>query len=183
MNEITNRPDERALAEHTRGIRFVESRLLGDILGPLPTLGGASKKRPPRTRADCAADVIEFGYRFAECKRIAGRNWLPWLKEECWDEEYVRPYINVYEWHARCVNDAIGSGPGEVWNFEIDALDIFLLADPSTPEAARAEVVRRAGERLEHADIMAIIRKARAEERKGPKGPVNRPRYRPLPLF
>ena len=74
--------------------------------------------------------------------------------------------MNVYEWHARCVNDAIGSGPGEVWNFEIDALDIFLLADPSTPEAARAEVVRRAGERLEHADIMAIIRRAMTNERK-----------------
>ncbi len=166
MNEITNRPDERALAEHIRGIRFVESRLIGDDIGPLPTLSDESRMRPPRTRVDRAADIIEFGYRFAECNRIAGHNWLPWLKSNFWDEEYVRPYMNVCEWHARGVKDAISSGSTAVWNFEIDAPDLLLLADPSTPDAARAEVVRRAGEKLDHADVIAIISKAKAKKRK-----------------
>ena len=89
----------------------------------------------------------------------------------------------LYEWFARCTNDAIMGKSTAVFNLDVDICHLYKLADPSTPEAARAEVLRRTGEKLDGSDVEAIIRKARAEERKGPKGPVNRPRYRPLPLF
>ena len=58
MNEITNSPDDKALAEHTLGIRVVETRLLGDSL-PLPDALGRVK--PPRPREACTADIIQMG--------------------------------------------------------------------------------------------------------------------------
>ena len=52
----------------------------------------------------------------------------------------------------------------------VDIYYLYKLADPSTPEAARAEVLRRTGEKLDDSDVEAIIRKAKAKERKRPKG-------------
>jgi hypothetical protein len=164
MSAITNSPDERTLSDHVFGIRRVESRLIGDRL---PTIM-ATMGKPPRSNADRTTDIIEMGHRLTELQRIAGPKWLPLLRSECWSDEYIRPYMNICAWHARYVGDSIKSGDSKVWDFDLDPQDIFLLADPSTPEAARAAVVQRAGdgETLDHATVMAIIRRAKAKERK-----------------
>jgi hypothetical protein len=79
-------------------------------------------------------DVIEIGRRLTECKRIAGHgNWLPWLEQEFgWSRQTADRFMNVYEMMQSKVSN-------------LDTLDIpvsglYLLAAPSTPEAARDEV-------------------------------------------
>jgi hypothetical protein len=176
MNQITNSTDDQVLAEHTAAIKALERRVISNIIECIEGLPGA--------RATCAAEIIEIGYRLTECKRIIPeRNWVPWLDECGGVDKFARRDMLLYDWFARCTNDAILGKSTAVFNLEVDIYYLYKLADPSTPEAARAEVLRRTGEKLDGSDVEAIIRKARAEERKGPKGPVARPRYRPLPLF
>jgi hypothetical protein len=160
--------DERntqAFAEHARVIRRLVDRLMFDGLdkGWWKSTG----KGKPRSPSRIAADIVDIGRRWTECRRIARRNWSPWLKQIGWSDQDAQSYINIYEWHLRCVIDATSSDSDRVFDFDLeDSLDFHLLVDPSTPEAARAAVVRRAGEKLEHADVMAIIRRAMTNERK-----------------
>ncbi len=176
MNAITNSPDDQVLAEHTAAIKALERRVISNIVKSWEELIGA--------RATCAAEIIEIGWRLTECKRIIPEhNWLSWLDECGCPDKFARRDMRLYEWFARCTNDAMLGKSTAVFNLDVDIYHLYKLADPSTPEAARAEVVRRTGEKLDGSDVEAIIRKARAEERKGPKGPVARPRFRPLPLF
>jgi len=176
MNAITNSPDDQVLAEHTAAIKALECRVISNIIECIEGLPGA--------RATCAAEIIEIGYRLTECKRIIPEhNWLSWLDECGCPDKFARRDMRLYEWFARCTNDAMLGKSTAMFNLDVDIYHLYKLADPSTPEAARAEVVRRTGEKLDGSDVEAIIRKARAEERKGPKGPVARPRFRPLPLF
>src|SRR6266481_6918391 len=176
MNAITNSPDDQVLAEHTAAIKALERRVISNIVKSWKDLSGA--------RATCVAEIIEIGWRLTECKRIIPEhNWLPWLDECGGVDKFARRHMLLYEWFARCTNDAILGKSTAVFNLDVDIYYLYKLAAPSTPEAARAEVLRRTGEKLDGGDVEAIIRKARAEERKGPKGPVARPRYRSLPLF
>jgi hypothetical protein len=164
MDGLANAPDAQALKEHAAAIKVLESRVISNTL--------QSRFGLPGAQATCAAEIIEIGYRLTECKRIiAGRNWSAWLNKCGCLAAFARKDMLVYEWFARCIciNDTIGSGSGAVFNLEVDIDHLHKLADPSTPEAARAEVVRRAGEKLDYADVVAIIRKAKAKERKGGK--------------
>jgi hypothetical protein len=119
----------------------------------------------PGAQATCTAEIIENGYRLTECKRIITRRiWAAWLNECGCLDKCARKDMLAYEWFARCTND-MGKSI-DVFNLEVDIDHLHKLADPSTPEAARAEVVQRAGEKLDHAEVVAIIRKAKAKERK-----------------
>src|SRR5215471_7146416 len=84
-------------------------------------------------------DVIEIGRRLTECKRIAGYGqWLSWLKREFqWAESTAERYIRSYE--------VFGSNPSHVTDLpDLPLRTFYLLAAPSTSEAARNEVLEQA---------------------------------------
>ena len=99
------------------------------------------------------ADVIEIGQRLSECKRILGHgNWLPWITREFrWSERTARNFISAFEFAQ--------SKSASFADLAIDVSSVYLLAAPSTPEQARAEVLRRAeaGEVLPHVEVKHIV--------------------------
>ena len=101
-------------------------------------------------------DVIEIGRHLTEAKVIAGHgNWLPWLEREFgWTEMTATRFINVYEM----------SKSNKLLDLDLPISAIYLLATPSTPEAAKIEIVERAqaGEPLPVAEIKHLVQKHRA---------------------
>lgn len=100
-------------------------------------------------------DIVEIGRRLTEAKRIAGHgNWVPWLDGEFgWSDDTALRFMQV-------------SGLAKTRNLRDLSLPVsglYLLAAPSTPEEARAEVVTRAesGEHLTLADVKRIVDEAR----------------------
>jgi hypothetical protein len=104
-------------------------------------------------------DVIEIGSRLTECKALAGHgNWLPWLKREFgWKETTALRLMRVHE--------LAQSKSGNLPDLPVSCL--YLLAAPSTPEAAKTEVIARAeaGEVLPVAEVKNVI-KAHKEPKK-----------------
>ena len=101
-------------------------------------------------------NVVEIGRRLTECKRICGHgNWLPWLEREFGSTEMTATrFINVYEM----------SKSNKLLDLDLPISAIYLLATPSTPEAAKIEIVERAqaGEPLPVAEIKHLVQKHRA---------------------
>src|SRR6516225_1797036 len=97
------------------------------------------------------ADLIEIGRLLTECKRICGHgNWLPWLEREFgWTEMTATRFINVYDM----------SKSNKLLDLELPISALYLLAAPSTPEAAKIEIVERAqaGEPLPVAEIKHLV--------------------------
>jgi hypothetical protein len=98
------------------------------------------------------ADVIEIGRLLAECKERCGHgNWLPWLEREFgWTDRTALNFMRVHEWSLKSET---------VSDLDLPMRSLYLLAAPSTPEAARAEVIARAeaGERLHQDEVKAIV--------------------------
>jgi N6-adenosine-specific RNA methylase IME4 len=98
------------------------------------------------------ADVIEIGRLLTEAKQRVGHgHWLPWLQTEFgWTDETARRFMRLHE--------LAGQIP-QVVEYDIPLSGLYLLAAPSIPEPARAEVFERAsaGERLRQAEVRAII--------------------------
>jgi hypothetical protein len=99
-------------------------------------------------------DVIEIGRRLTISKKFCGHGgWLPWLEREFgWSDDSALRFMQVAEFaKSRNLRD-----------LEIPVSGLYLLAAPSTPEAARDEVIERseAGERLTPAQIKETIDKA-----------------------
>ena len=101
-------------------------------------------------------DVIEIGRHLSEAREIAGHgNWLPWLEREFgWSRQTADRLIQVFEASGKLPN---------LSNLEIPVSGLYLLAAPSTPEAARTEIAKRsrAGEALPVAEVKAIVEKAK----------------------
>lgn len=102
-------------------------------------------------------DVIEIGRRLSDCKKLLGYgNWLSWLdRESSWSERSARNFVSCYEFaRSRSANFA---------DLGIDVSSLYVLAAPSTPEKARAEVLRRAeaGGDVPHAEVKRIVAKAK----------------------
>jgi hypothetical protein len=80
-------------------------------------------------------------------------DWLPWLERELgWSDQQARRFIHVYELsHQGKFNKLL--------NLDVPISGLYLLAAPSTPEVARAEVIARAeaGEKLEHNTVKKIV--------------------------
>jgi Protein of unknown function (DUF3102) len=99
-------------------------------------------------------DVIEIGRRLTISKELCGHgDWLPWLKREFgWSDDSALRYMRVAEF-AKNRN---------LRDLELPVSGLYLLAAPSTPEAARDEVIERseAGERLTPAQIRETVDKA-----------------------
>src|SRR5258708_7088061 len=111
---VTNQPNELA------------AKQLADHAAEIRTLG----KR-------MAENVIEIGRRLTDCKRITGHGkWLPWLKSEFgWDERTAQRFMSAHELAGKYDN---------LSDLELPVSGLYLLAAPSTPEAAREEVFEQA---------------------------------------
>jgi hypothetical protein len=99
------------------------------------------------------SDVIEIGRLLIECReRLKEENrWRAWLEEELgWSHQTAGRFIQLHELSLRRSN---------LDHLELPISGLYLLAAPSTPEAAREEIITRAesGERLKHAEVQSII--------------------------
>jgi hypothetical protein len=101
-------------------------------------------------------NIIEIGARLTECKHICGHgNWLPWLEREFgWEETTAQRFMRV---HALAQSKS-----GNLPDLPVSA--IYLLAAPSTPEAARSEIIERAktGTPVSVAEVKQTINAAKA---------------------
>jgi hypothetical protein len=141
MNEMTSPAEgERGEGEVTIAPTDQAAKQLADHAAEIRKIG----KR-------VVEDVVEIGRRLTDCKRIAGHgNWLPWLEREFgWGEITALNFMRVYEM----------SKSSKFENLNIPVSGLYLLAAPSTPEAAREEVIERAqaGEKLRHARVREIV--------------------------
>jgi hypothetical protein len=104
-------------------------------------------------------NIIEIGARLTECKHICGHgNWLPWLEREFgWEETTAQRFMRV---HALAQSKS-----GNLPDLPVSA--IYLLAAPSTPQAARSEIIERAktGTPVLVAEVKAIIDTAKGSRR------------------
>ena len=113
-------------------------------------------------------NVVEIGRRLTEAKDIAGHgNWLPWLNREFgWSPSTAENYINLFKLSAKFPT---------VGNLDLDLRSLYLLAAPSTPPEARAEIIERAeaGEPVTAAEVKTAIAKRRPEPKPKQKYKVN----------
>jgi Protein of unknown function (DUF3102) len=83
--------------------------------------------------------VIEIGKHLSETKeRVGHGRFLPWIEREFeWSQRTAYNFIQAFE--------AFGSNLQCVADLDLPLRSFYKLAAPSTPEAARAEVLERAG--------------------------------------
>jgi len=81
--------------------------------------------------------ILEIGRHLTEAKKLCGHGeWLPWLKREFgWDERTARRFMSIHE---------LAGKSGNLSYLSIGVSALYLLAAPSTPEAARQKVFRMA---------------------------------------
>jgi hypothetical protein len=103
-------------------------------------------------------DAIEIGRRLVECKRIVGHgNWGGWLEHEfAWAESTALRFVHMYE--------LAQTKPFNLVDLNLPASALYLIAAPSTPEAARQEILDRAaaGEPVSVSDAKKLIQRHRA---------------------
>jgi hypothetical protein len=104
--------------------------------------------------------IVEIGRRLSECRAILKKNgeWCAWLKDEFdWSDQTARRFIHVHDQLPE-LNKLLSR------EFPISAL--YLLAAPSTPDEARAEIIERAqaGEPLPVAEIKRTINTAKSRK-------------------
>jgi hypothetical protein len=113
-------------------------------------------------------DTIEIGRRLTEAKKLVGHgNWLIWLAREFgWSDETARRFMSVYEM----------SKFHKLWNLNLPVSALFVIAQSSTPEKARNEILRRAGsgERFTFEQIKKIIAGHKAPVRKAQPSPTTK---------
>jgi hypothetical protein len=120
------------------------------------------------------AGVIEIARRLIDAKEIAGHGGsLPWLDREFrWSEDSAERFIRV--------SKLAGQIP-QVAEFDLPISGLYLLAAPSTPDAAREEIVDRAedGEKITVADVKRAVKASAPDldarpSRMGPNPPHSR---------
>ena len=116
-------------------------------------------------------NVLEIGHHLTDAKKICGHgNWLPWLKREfSWTEMTATRFMNVYALQGRS---------NKLLDLDLPVSSLYLLAAPSTPEAARQEVLQRAaeGEKITHKQVKQEITEAKEAYRPPPQSPSPAPR-------
>lgn len=94
------------------------------------------------------ADALEIGRRLAECRRIVRRDWIGWLDRELGlTDRSALNFIRIHELaSSRSENFA---------DLDLPVSGLYLLAQPSTPEAIRDDIITRAaaGEAVSFAEI------------------------------
>jgi len=104
------------------------------------------------------ADVVEIGRRLSECRTILKDDggWRAWLENELkLSPQTAGRFIQVHE--------LLSQGRSNLEHLNLPVSGLYLLAAPSTTEAARKEIAARAkkGEVVKHADVKKVIKKHR----------------------
>jgi DUF3102 family protein len=104
-------------------------------------------------------DLVEIGRRLAESRQLLKEEgcWRSWLKDELrWSPQTAGRFIQIYELSGDVPN---------LERLELPISALYMLAAPSTPPAARAEILQRAaaGERVTVTEVKAIVAKAKPE--------------------
>jgi hypothetical protein len=107
------------------------------------------------------ADVIEIGKRLFDCRELLKEDnkWRAWLKDELgWSHQTAGRFIQLHELSGRWSN---------LDHLEIPVSGLYLLAQPSVPETARAEILTRAeaGEAIPVAEVERIIKKDKGDSK------------------
>lgn len=104
-----------------------------------------------------AQDIIDIGSKLIDVKaRLGHGNFGGWLESEFgWSDQTARRFMHVAEFSK--INTGV-----DFMNIQAKAL--YLLAAPSTPEAARIEAIERAqnGETITHRTAQNIVSEYRA---------------------
>jgi len=87
--------------------------------------------------ARAIGDFIVIGRALTKAKELCGHGlWLPWLEREFgWSDETARRYMQVA---------SLGVQNPQLVDFDIEISGLYLLAKPSTPDAAREAVLEAA---------------------------------------
>jgi hypothetical protein len=105
------------------------------------------------------ADIVEIGRRLTECQEIVGHGgWTAWLDINfSWSDRTALNFMRVFE----LSKSEIISDFGQV---DLPVTALYLLAAPSTSEAARTEILDRAktGNDVSVEDVKEAIAGARA---------------------
>jgi hypothetical protein len=82
-------------------------------------------------------NVLEIGQHLTEAKKLCGYgNWSAWLDEEFgWSDDTALNFMRVYDLSNKGRNFR---------DLSLPVSSLYLLAQPTTPEAARQEVFNRA---------------------------------------
>ena len=94
------------------------------------------------------ADALEVGRRLAECRRFVRRDWIGWLDRELGlSDRQALNFIRIHELAA--------ARSENFTDLDLPVSGLYLLAQPSTPEAVRDDIFLRAsaGEAISFADI------------------------------
>lgn len=103
------------------------------------------------------ADLLEIGRRLTECRVcIRHGRWGDWLREEFgWSDSTASRYMQAYELSTKSPN---------LGNLDLPISGLYLLAQPSTPDKVREEILSRAQtERIPHAEVKRLIDDARGK--------------------
>jgi len=103
------------------------------------------------------ADLIEIGRRLTECRAtLRHGQWGIWLEREFgWSDSSAARYMQAYELAVKFPN---------LGDLDVPISGLYLLAQPSTPDAIREEILTRAQtERIPHAEVKRLIDDARGK--------------------
>ena len=139
-------------AEHRLAKHYAEARRPPEPApAPDPLAEHAEAIRAAGTRV--IDDIIKIGHHLTEAKVLCGYgNWLSWLKREFgWSDDTARRFMQVFEL----------SNSARLRNLNLPLSGLYLLARPSTPEAARQEVFDKAesGEPVSYRRTQDIVAK------------------------
>ena len=96
-------------------------------------------------------NIVAIGRHLLEAKKLAGPgNWLSWLKGEfAWSESTARNLMRV------------AAHPQRIADLKLPVRSLYLLAAPSTPEAARKTVAKKAKTTaVKHQEVVEAVRAA-----------------------
>jgi hypothetical protein len=98
-----------------------------------------------------ATGIVQIGQYLTEVKdRLRHGQFLEWIEREfAWKQRTAYRFMGVYR-NVKVANLA---------NLEIDVSALYLIAEPSTPEPVRDEIIRRGenGERIKYTGVRAVV--------------------------
>jgi hypothetical protein len=106
-------------------------------------------------------DLVEIGSHLTEVRELfAPSDWKAWLEKEFgWSRQTADNLMNLYEMAANC--QRVGN-----LSLNLPLRSLYLLAQPSTPEEAREEIIDRveSGEELSHTEVKETVTEAKLKE-------------------
>jgi hypothetical protein len=116
-----------------------------------------------------ARDIVEIGRLLAECQdRVGHGGWLEWLEREFgWTDRTALNFMRVH---------AMAAKSEKISDLPIDASALYLLAQPSTANDIREDVLERAeaGQKITHKEVARLIDEAREKDRFAAKEELER---------